>query len=387
MNRLLKAGAAISLAAFAVAVLANGGDYHGNDAKAVRPKAASGQAQRAAEASDPMAGEASPARLSDGSVFVPKASQRLLALRTAVAKLEEHAQSVELNGRVIADPNAGGRVQASQPGRIEPGPRGLPGLGQRVAKGEVLANLQPVFNAIDRGNQQAQLAELNAKLDLAEKKLKRLENLEGSVPRKEIEAAGAEFTGLGQRKAAVDASLHRREPLVAPVSGVVSAASATTGQMVEARETLFEIVDPTRLLVEALAYDASLVGNIAGASGAAQGGALELSYLGGGAQLREQALPLQFRVKPPVPALAVGQPVRVIAQLKQRTKAVAVPLDALVRNASNEAVVWVHLEAERFVQKRVRSRPLDARRVAIIAGIAEGERVVTSGAAALAQVR
>ncbi len=171
------------------------------------------------------------------------------------------------------------------------------------------------------------------------------------------------------------------------MTGIVSAAAVLIGQVVEARDTLFEIVDPKRLLVEALAYDAALGANIAGASGVTRAGVLELAYLGGGAQLREQALPLRFRIKPPLPPLAVGEPVKVIAQLKQRVKAVAVPVGALVRNSGGESVVWVHAEAERFAQKRVRSQPLDAGRVAVIAGLTEGERVVTSGAAALAQVR
>ena len=370
MNKGLKSGLVLALALWGQIAGAHGDEDH--DA---RPAGA------------PAAGGSSPARLPDGSVWVPKGSQRQLAIRTLVAKLEEHAQSLDLNGRVIADPNAGGPVQASQPGRIESGPRGLPVLGQAVARGQVLAYLRPVANAIERGNQQAQLAELTSQLGLVEKKVRRLEELEGSVPRKEIEAARAEFTSLGQRKAAVDASLNQREALIAPVTGVVSAASALVGQVVEAREMLFEIVDPKRLLVEALAYDAALVANIAGASGATPGGALELAYLGGGAQLREQALPLRFRIKPPLPPLAVGQPVKVIAQLRQRIKAVALPVGALVRNAGGEPVVWVHDEAERFVQKRVRSQPLDAARVAVVSGVAEGERVVTSGAAALAQVR
>jgi len=380
MNKGLQTGLVLALALYGQIAAAHGDEDH-------EAKPAGAPTEYKAGTAAAAAGESSPARLPDGSVRVPKGSQRQLAIRTVVAKLEEHAQSVELNGRVMADPNAGGPVQASQPGRIEPGPRGLPVLGQAVARGQVLAYLRPVANAIERGNQQAQLAELTSQLGLAEKKVKRLEELEGSVPRKEIETARAEFVSLGQRKTAVDASLNQREALIAPVTGVVSAASALVGQVVEARETLFEIVDPKRLLVEALAYDAAMVANIAGASGATPGGVLELAYLGGGAQLREQALPLQFRIKPPLPPLAVGQPVKVIAQLKQRIKAVAVPVGALVRNSSGETVVWVHEDAERFVQKRVRPQPLDAARVAVVSGIAEGERVVTSGAAALAQVR
>ncbi len=382
MTKGLQAGLVLALALHAQIAGAHGDEDHTKDAKLAG--APPGYTAGTAAA---VAGDSSPVRLPDGSVLVPKGSQRQLVIRTVVARIEEHAQSVELNGRVTADPNAGGPVQASQPGRIEPGPRGLPVLGQAVAKGQVLAYLRPVANAIERGNQQAQLAELASQLGLAEKKVRRLEELEGSVPRKEIEAARAEFVSLGQRKAAIDASLNQREALIAPVTGVVSAASALAGQVVEARETLFEIVDPKRLLVEALAYDAAVVEHIAGASGAARAGVLELAYLGGGAQLRAQALPLQFRIKQPLPPLAVGEPVKVIVRLGQRIKAVAVPVGALVRNASGETVVWVHDEAERFVQKRVRSQPLDAARVAVVSGIAGGERVVTSGAAALAQVR
>src|SRR3972149_9320781 len=69
-------------------------------------------------------------RLPDGSLFVPKAVQHQLGLRTMVAEIKDLAATVEFNGKVIADPNAGGRVQASQSGRIEPGPQGLPTLGQ-----------------------------------------------------------------------------------------------------------------------------------------------------------------------------------------------------------------------------------------------------------------
>jgi hypothetical protein len=85
--------------------------------------------------------------------------------------------------------------------------------------------------------------------------------------------------------------------LRAPVSGVIGAASVVAGQVVEAKEILFEVIDPARLAVEALAYDAALAEGIAAASAPLPGGALELQFVGGGRQLREQAIPLLFRVK------------------------------------------------------------------------------------------
>jgi len=327
-------------------------------------------------------------RLADGGVFMPKAVQRQLGIRTVVVELGELAQSIELNGRVISDPNAGGRVQASQSGRIEPGPHGLATLGQRVKKGDVLAYIKPVAKAIELGNQRAQLAEITSQHALTGKKVTRLEALEGSVPQKEIDAARAEFASLAERKAAVGASLSNREALAAPVSGVISAASAVTGQVVEAREVLFEIVDPQRLMVEALAYDPVILADIAGASAALpHGGSLPLAFVGGAQQLREQALPLVFRIRPPLPPLAVGQPLKVVAQTRRTVKGVAVPLAALTRNSAGDTVVWLHASAEKFVAKKVRFQALDGGRAAVTEGLAAGDRVVTDGAAALAQVR
>jgi cobalt-zinc-cadmium efflux system membrane fusion protein len=155
-------------------------------------------------------------------------------------------RSFELSGKVVMDPNAGGKVQALIAGRLEPGPRGFPSLGQRVNKGEVLAWVVPSTGMIERSNQSAQLAELRAAKGLAEKRLTRLKELADTIPRKEIEAAESEIDSLNGRIAALGAGLSNRDALVAPVSGVVAMSNAVAGQVVEAREAVFEVVDPNR---------------------------------------------------------------------------------------------------------------------------------------------
>lgn len=329
-----------------------------------------------------------PSRLADGSVFVPKAAQRAWGLRTAIAEISERPLSVELNGHVVADPAFSGRVQSSQPGRIELGAKGVPHLGSRVAKGEVLAWLTPLAGNLERGASQAQLAEIGAQSALAEKRLARLAKLDGIVPQKDVDGARAELLGLVERKAALSGALNRKEALRAPVGGIVSAVSVVAGQVVEARETLFEIVNPEKLMVEATAYDPALPGQIAAASAAgADGIPFKLSYLGSGNQLREHALPLQFRILPPLPALNVAQPVRVVAETRQRIKAVAVPQAALVKNTGSDSFVWLHVSSERFVPRRVQPQVLDAAHAAIPEGVQAGERIVVRGAALLNQVR
>ncbi len=330
-----------------------------------------------------------PQRLPDGSVFLPKPSQRQLGVRTMVVARAALPTSVTLNGRVILDPNAGGRVQPMRAGRIEPGPRGLPSLGQRVRKGEVLAYVHPSASQIERGNQAAQLAELSAQRDLAVKRLARLESLEGSVPQKDIEAARADLASLKARTAVVGASLRADEPLVASADGVISIANAVAGQVVNAGDVVFDIVDPARMRIEAVTFEPALATDVgAAALDLGSGRTVPLVFIGAARTLRDLALPLQFRTAGAAEApLAVGQPVKVVVQSRRTVEGIAVPTAALVRNPGNETIVWQHTGAERFVPRVVRYTELDGAHVAVLAGLEPGARVVTQGASLVNQVR
>jgi hypothetical protein len=330
------------------------------------------------------------ARLPDGSVNVPKEAQRRMAIRTMLAPEAEAAGTIELPGRVVIDPNAGGRVQAMHGGRIEPGPKGLPVTGQSVRRGEVLGYVRHHAEPYAVGNQQAQLAELRAQRQISEQRVQRLESLEGTVPRKEIDAARAEARGLAERERSVGQSLAAREALVAPVSGAIARADAVLGQVVESRDVLFEIVDPTRLLVEATTADAALAPRIAGAQvQSAPGTRLEL--LGAARSLRDGVLPLTFSVRAEKAGealpLAVGQPVTVIVALNERVRGIVLPAQAIVRSPANEPIVWIKSGAERFVPQPVQFRALDARTIVVTAGLGADNRVVVHGAPLIAQIR
>jgi hypothetical protein len=330
------------------------------------------------------------ARLPDGSVNVPKLAQRRMAIRTVLAPESEAAATVEMPGRVVMDPNASGRVQAAHGGRIEPGPRGLPVAGQSVKRGDVLAYVRHHAEPYALGTQQAQLAELRAQRQLAEQRVQRLEGLEGTVPRKDIEAARSEATSLGERERSIGGSLVAREALTAPVSGVIARADLVVGQVIESRDVLFEVVDPARMLVEATTADTAVAVRVAGAS--LQGvPEVTLRLLGVSRSLRDGVLPLTFAVNPAKPGaalpLAIGQPVTVIAQSKERIKGVVLPAQAVVRNSSNEPIVWIKSGVERFIPQPVQIRPLDANTVLITQGLSADNRVVVQGAPLIAQIR
>lgn len=339
-----------------------------------------------AEPATPMSG--APQRLPDGTLLLPKASQRQLAVRTEPVLRGPAARAIELPGRVAIEPAAAGRVQASLAGRLEPGPQGLPTVGQTVARGQVLAIVRPTIDPVERAARDAELAELRAAHALAGQRLARLRSLSDTVPRREIEAVESEAASLAARIAALSQGVAAVERLVAPVSGVIASADAIAGQVVEPRERLFEIVDPARLRIEATGFDPALAAQVGEASILVDGTVVPLGFVGAGRVLREQALPLVFSVRhPAVSALAVGQPLAVTVRLRSSAEGVALPLAAVVRSASNEPIAWVKTAPERFEPRRVRTQPLDAGRVLVTEGLAGGERVVVSGAALLNQVR
>ena len=340
----------------------------------------------AADAAPPAAD--APRRLADGRVMLAKPAQRSWQLRTRIAALEDAAPAVELPGRVVADPSAGGRVQAPFAGILEPGPKGLPLPGQAVKAGEVLAWLRPSVAPMERSARLAEQADVAARLAVARQRAARLAQLEGSVAQKDIDTARAEADGLARQHAALGAALGNREALRAPLAGVVAAGFVLAGQRVEAGAELFELVRPDRLMVEALAYDPAIGAAMGAGSarGEAGGASFALRFAGGGRSLREGTLPLLFRVEG-APLLAVGQPVKVFASLPgQAARGVVLPL-AAVSGSGEAATVWVHEAPEVFAPRRVRLAPLDAGRVRVQGGLTPGERVVVQGAPLLGAVR
>lgn len=346
-----------------------------------------------------------PQRLPDGVVFLPKTAQRQMGILTRPAETADVPRSIELPAQVIMDPQRGGRVQAMIAGRIEAaGANGLPATGSRVKKGEVLAWVVPAEGQIERAGQSALLAELKASQQLAEKRLARLQELADTVPGKEIDAAASEVASLSARSAAISHGVSGRDALVAPVSGVIAAANAVVGQVVDSRELVFEIIDPDSLHVEALAYETLAPGEVVSASLAVGAGgnvtanaantaepqrAIALNFIGAGRRLREQALPLIFgqRGQDVGLLLPLGQPVKIHVLLRSTAKGLPIPQQALVRSPANEPMVWVKSSPERFTPKTVRSQPLDGASVLITGGLADGDRVVTDGATLINQIR
>jgi membrane fusion protein, heavy metal efflux system len=341
-----------------------------------------------APSSDNLSGD-TPRRLPDGSVFLPKPSQRLLTVRTQVAVEGEANRTATLVGRIIADPNRAGVVQSINGGRVAAPSGGFPRLGQSVAVGQLLATVIPALPLADQSTLAEKAREIEGQMALSEQKLTRLSRLSaGTIPRSQIEDIELEIANARRRLDSLRETKIQPESLAAPVAGIISASRAVAGQVVMPQDILFQIVDPKGIWVEALAFDQVDPGDIVSATAILSDGTrTPLTFEGRGRALQQQATVLQFSITDPPATSVLGSPVTVIARQSRTLKGMLLPRDAVIRGAGGESIVWQHLDPERFVPRQVRFEPFDGEQVLITAGIAAKDRIVVHGVELLAQVR
>ncbi len=329
-------------------------------------------------------------RTPDGTLFVPKATQHLLSVRTMLTARGAAARTAELTGTIIAGPENFGRVQPGRPGRIEAAPGGLAHIGKRVEKGALLGYVLSYVEAADRANMNSVMAETEARIAKNRTILSRYENSPGAVPQVRVDEVHGELEALIRKRAELLPSSSTREPILAPISGVVSVANATIGQVVEARDVLFEIVDPSQFWVEAYGHGQETQAlQTLTAAHAIVGGItrVPIEFAGRGHALRNQATVLTFKISGRFEDLSIGMPVRVVLQSATKVEGFIVPSSAIVRGQTGLPIVWVKTEPERFEPLTVKVEPLDGNSVVVTSGLKEDQRIVTDGVTLLNQIR
>jgi hypothetical protein len=370
---------ALLVAYFGSAVLAQSATLE--EAGAVKPAVA-------AKVAEPMV---SGRRLLDGTLFLPKAVQRLLDVKTIVAQPGEATRALRIAGTVIADPGTSGQIHSSIKGRLVPQNGIWPKVGQPVKAGEVLAWVVPIINPIDRGIIFQQLAQIDHEVGLTQERIQRLA-ADQAATAFAVDQARADLANLSRRRAAIALVLRDRDtlraPLLAPADGVVATSFAVAGQLVDEQQKLFDVVNPNRLWVEAHAYDITAIGEITGADASSSSGRrYSLKFISRGPQLQQQTIPLYFLIENPDTQLSVGAVVSVLVQAADRRQGLLVPRGAVVKDTAGQNIVWQHVGAETFSPLPVRMDPVDATQVLIIGGVQPGMRLVINSASLLSEFR
>ena len=331
-----------------------------------------------------------PHRQLDGSVFIPISTQWVFGLRTVLGERARAPLTAELPGRIVINPGSATLVQVSNEGFIESISGGYPFVGQAVKRGQLLAYLRPVNDHLEQAQHQERIQQLINEIDLDRKRMARLEEViyvryRGS----KIEALRVEIRGLQRQLEILQNALDVRYELRAKTDGIVSRVEAQIGEYMHQGETVFEVVDPTRLWVEANAFDLDSVAEIDSASAfTVDGRVIKLRFIGGGLRLSQQATPLRFEIVDVPPDLTVDNPVTVvISNHATMVEGVKIPRRSIQRTSDGRQIVWVRRSAERFVAHHISARSIDSDTMLVTSGLAPGVRVVTTGAAVLDQVR
>lgn len=311
------------------------------------------------------------------TLFVPKALQRRLGIRTASSTATERAAI----GEVIADPASRGMLSAAQPGRLETASR-WPLVGQVFAAGEVLAWLHPLRNLQEETRLRTELVQSEQALKVARINVDRLRvqagAADGVVTTGNVyrEQAELDLTLAEERHRLARAALQHRVAIRAPFGGVLSSAAAQDGEIVATGQPLFEIADPRRSWLAVITDDPHLGVRLQGASLRLDGRRVPLNVRGveplAGKAGWRLLLSIEADATTPAP-LRPGELLSVSLQINATRVA---PADACVAEARGGSV-WVHVAAERFARRRLPA--------CVTLPAAADERWVTQGAALLAQ--
>lgn len=331
-----------------------------------------------------------PFRRPDGTVFMPIAAQHVFGLRTMMGRRIVVPATMELPGRIVTNPSSAHLIQTAQDGFVQIARQAFPHTGQRVRRGDLLAYLRPSLTTVEQAQIDAQIQELINNIDLARKRMARLEEvLMIRYRANRIEQVRVEIDGMRRQLEVLRDSVERPIELRAQTDGVVSRVNAASGQFVHAGHTLFEIVDPSRLWVSASAFEAGIQDRVVSATALTPDGrTLDIQFVGGGLALRQQALPLHFEIVGSPSELTVDTPVTVVVQLEGPAKTgLQVPRQSVTRTSDGREMIWERRSAETFLAHHVSLTPIDAKWVLVTSPIGNSARIVTNGVTMLSQVQ
>jgi HlyD family secretion protein len=385
-------------------------------------------------------------------ITVPKESQLLFGIKTQTVEMRQITSGVKTTGVVRIRPDARGVVSAQVPGRITFSQSVA--LGSAVARGEQVGTIEQVFDVSNQTELEAQRLEVEAqqrevearrmelrntvlslraqqaqisaaaqqartRLAQAQRELRRSQNLleVGAAPRKRVEEAQTavrvaeeEVSGAERQVALLAEQIRSAEagqaifrsptvrrpsrnfPLVSPVTGIIDAVKATSGQQVESGAELLNVVNLSTVLLEAQVFERDLpaIRESTRASftspvlpgevytiGTPDGEGRLLS-IGQSTNEQTRTIPVIYEVKNPFTRLRDGNFVEITIDTSGDRQVLAVPKPAVVRE-QGESFVFVFDGGETFERRLVALGAEGADFYEVVSGLTEGERVVTEG--------
>jgi cobalt-zinc-cadmium efflux system membrane fusion protein len=344
-------------------------------------------------------------------ISVPKETQFLLEIRTARAQVRPLEARLVAPGKVIPRTDRYAQVASPVPGMVMASGSGLPLVGQKVKKGQVLATIQQSLSASEATEfstgliqAEAEASRAQAALEQARRDLARLESLKGVVAEKEVQQATLAVRTaeeeLNRARAAREVLAGARQgqgtarfTLTAPIDGVLVEAHATVGEQVEPSRPLFTVLDAAVVWVEARVYEND-VARVEAATGALVHSAAyegqhfpaRLYHVGQVVEEGTRSVRVLFELDNREGRMRPGMFVDVAIGAGGRQEVLAVP-EAAVVEEEGRSFVFIHTTPEQFERREVVLGIRDGEWREVRRGVKKGERVVVRGVGTLQAAR
>jgi len=325
-------------------------------------------------------------------LFVAKHLQTHLGMKTEKVVEKSISDSVRLVGHVISDPSGYARLQATQNARILNDPEYLlPLTGQKVKKDQVLLVLQPTLQKIETSTQRETLYKVESEIEQLKKEVNRKERLGEFASQKELENARVELERALKQKEEIVNKTFKPEYLKSPIDGIVADLHVRPGEIVTPEKTILEIVDPSKFLVEAYAFNPSIAHEITSGDlklPLIQNKSIPLTVLGVSPKvnIEDQSMHILFKPTEQDTNIKLDMAVEVLAHLKANKSAIVVPRSAIAQD-SNETWVFIRTSPEMFEARKVKIRHYVGNNAEIEEGLMLGEVIVVDGAYLLNQAK
>jgi len=331
----------------------------------------------------------------EGAIAYLKEQQWVVDFMVTQPVKKDLGSFVTTTGELVPVSNAEATVSAPLAGIIST-TKQLPFIGKKVAKGEVVAQIDPPIRPDGGiGHLGAAYAEAKNRVSLAQKEYDRAKRLHDAkiAPLKRVEEAELALSSAKSALEPLEKSMESvkgegngRIAVRAPVSGTVVEVTAGAGKGVEAGQPILRIVNTGTLWLKANlpATEIATAGKSLNATFTVAGLTDEfkpsrLVSVGDMLDPQTRTLPVLFEVPNQSGRLKVGLFANVAIRTGSVAGVLAVPKDALIEDEARW-FVFIQPSGEAFDRREVKVGVEDGGFVQITSGLKGDERVVTRGA-------
>ncbi len=353
-----------------------------------------------------------------GISFLKEQQWKILAGTEPTTK-RKLVEQLRLPAMVAARPGTLAAVTPPIVGRLllPPG-KSMPLVGDKVEAGQTLALIQPAFSELAARFVEAEGEVVRTKLaleqaDLAFKRIEKLAKAEAKSGRELQDAEFATKTAQAKYAAALALQATYRQvstnlagqnttsgqtaiELRSPIAGtIISQSGAAVGEYIMAEKAVFTVLDSASVFIEAHVPEASVkrLGATKAASYEVPGetgrltpitgdGTGRLVFVGMQVEAATRTVPLIYETKNAENRLRVGQSVNLYVETDRAEDTLAIPSAAIVEE-DGRPIAFVQAGGETFQKRDLTLGIREGNWVQVLAGTAEGERVVTKGAYAV----